>query len=165
MEEYIKVQKVKHLVDICSDIKCQNQDLNLDQHNTSSILLAMMKGQERELEWRGVRSGRGEGKGEGAREQEWERETTFTYNFIICCSQLLTLFCENKYEIIRFSKPNHLNTFQIGLQSNDILRVLSKMVVTWWESTSHDYCCRVGKLRNVFPQCIWENKEAFHILN
>ena len=64
MEEYIKVQKVKHLVDICSDIKCQNQDLNLDQHNTSSILLAMMKGQEWELEWHGVGGG-GRGKGGG----------------------------------------------------------------------------------------------------
>lgn len=64
MEEDIKIQEIKHLVDSCSEIKGQSQDLNPDQNNPR-------------VEGFGVGERKGEGKKERAREQEREREMIF----------------------------------------------------------------------------------------
>ena len=41
MDIDIKVQKVKYLPKSGSDIKCQSQDLNPDQDNTSAMLIVL----------------------------------------------------------------------------------------------------------------------------
>lgn len=65
MEEDIKIQEIKHLVDSCSEIKGQSQDLNPDQNNPR-------------VEGFGAGERKGEGKKERAREQERERDD-FSY--------------------------------------------------------------------------------------
>lgn len=41
MDGDIKVQKVKYLANSCSDIKCQNQNLNPGHQDTIAVLLAV----------------------------------------------------------------------------------------------------------------------------
>lgn len=66
MEEDIKIQEIKHLVDSCSEIKGQSQDLNPDQNNPR-------------VEGFGAGGEKGGGKeGEGQRARERERDD-FSY--------------------------------------------------------------------------------------